>query len=237
MPSTGNFDSLERLILKWGFLPFFKNDIEQFSIEEFTPEELWFSPDVDGPWEWKGPIIAAGSCAYGKIFQNKAGFVSLDWLPHLLHWRRAHYHATKDEAELLQIIMSHGSLLSTQLKKLYLPPRPPHTRHNRLSKAVAEEDRRRQRSHQQKEGIETALTKLQMNGMVIIADFEYRLDRQGRPYGWGIARYTTAEAMYGSEIMTPVQGLNPETSRDRLMQHLHQLLPQATPKQLQQLVG
>jgi hypothetical protein len=48
---------MENLALEWGFLPFFRNRVEGFSIEEHTPEERWFSPEHPGPWDWKGPVI------------------------------------------------------------------------------------------------------------------------------------------------------------------------------------
>ena len=35
-------EHIEELIKKWGFLPFFKNDIEGFSNEEMPPPELLF---------------------------------------------------------------------------------------------------------------------------------------------------------------------------------------------------
>ena len=30
-----------------------------------------------------------------------------------------------------------------------------------------------------------------MGTWLVVADFEYRYDKKGEPYGWGIARYTT----------------------------------------------
>ena len=50
-----NVEELLALVEHFGFLPFFKNCIPGFSIEEFCPPELWFSDNADGPWEWKGP--------------------------------------------------------------------------------------------------------------------------------------------------------------------------------------
>ena len=45
-------DQLESLIKELGFLPFFKNGIEGFSIEEMTPPELLFGDDFEnGPWQ------------------------------------------------------------------------------------------------------------------------------------------------------------------------------------------
>ena len=73
-----------------GFLPFFRNAIPGFSIEERTPLSLWFT-DEPGPWDWKGLIIRQGNCAYGKFFRGKAVFVSLDWFPELINYRRDGY--------------------------------------------------------------------------------------------------------------------------------------------------
>lgn len=72
---------IEHLIDKWGFLPFFVNDIEGFSIEEHVDPKCWFTA-IPGPWEWKGDIIRDGY-AYGKIFGKKCGFATLEWYRHL----------------------------------------------------------------------------------------------------------------------------------------------------------
>jgi len=66
-----NPEILEELILQVGFLPFFRNEISGFSVEEHTPRKLWFSNHEDGPWEWKGPVIRNGNCAYGKFLTGK----------------------------------------------------------------------------------------------------------------------------------------------------------------------
>ena len=67
MRSIRSAADIVALTNEWGFLPFFENGIPGFSVEELTPKELWFASDVDGPWEWKGPVIRASGCAYGKI--------------------------------------------------------------------------------------------------------------------------------------------------------------------------
>ena len=54
-------DDLIAAVEQYGFLPFFRNEIHGFSIEELCPSELWFADDVDGPWEWKGPAARSGN--------------------------------------------------------------------------------------------------------------------------------------------------------------------------------
>jgi hypothetical protein len=113
---------LEQAVLKTGFLPFFQSDIPEFSIEEFTPAEYWFADGVDGPWEWKSPVARNGNCAYGKLFRGKAGFVSMEWFPELVNYRRATYPLDADPTDKSRLIydavVRHESLLSKEIKTL-----------------------------------------------------------------------------------------------------------------------
>lgn len=113
-----NYMELEKLVMKTGFLPFFKNEIPGFSIEETVLPELWFSEDEDGPWEWKGPVIRNGKCTYGKLFNGKAGFVSMDWYPELINYRRAVFQFTETEKLIYNVLVEHESLLTKELKSL-----------------------------------------------------------------------------------------------------------------------
>ena len=83
-------EELLEAVEHYGFLPFFKNSIKGFSIEEMCPPELWFT-DLDGPWEWKGPAAKSGRCIYGKFFAGKAGYISKQWIPNFVNFRRDGY--------------------------------------------------------------------------------------------------------------------------------------------------
>jgi len=217
MTQLNSAEAIEALVIKQGFLPFFKNKIPGFSIEEHTPSELWFSDEQEGPWEWKGPVICNGNAAYGKLFHGKAGFVSLEWFPDLLNYRRNAYKLqAKNEPDatlnrhttLYEAVAGHESLLSKEIKKIA-----------------------------GKNGYETSITWLQMGTWLVVADFEYRYDIYLNPYGWGIARYTTPEALYGAARVHPPKNRTPEESKQRLIEHLTKLLPQATDSQILKLIG
>lgn len=62
---------IEARCAEFGFLPFFRCGIPGFSVEEMVAPEFWFT-DEEGAWEWKGPVIREGHCAYGKFFARKA---------------------------------------------------------------------------------------------------------------------------------------------------------------------
>ena len=70
-------------INEFGFLPFFENSIEGFSIEEHIAPECWWnsSNGAWSAWEWKGPVIKETGCAYGKFFEKKACYISPEWFP------------------------------------------------------------------------------------------------------------------------------------------------------------
>ena len=114
---------MEQAVCEAGFLPFFRCGIPGFSIEERIAPEYWFSDEAEGAWEWKGPVIREGHCAYGKLYNKKAGYVSLEWLPDLMNYRRSrHYAKDEDTAALddlvLQVIASEGSTTVKDLRRL-----------------------------------------------------------------------------------------------------------------------
>jgi hypothetical protein len=236
LPQIINQEQLEKLIMQMGFLPFFKNNIPNFSVDEFTPKELWFSSLRDGPWEWKGPVITGGNCVYGKLFQQKAGYVSTQFYPELLNYRRSNYHPTPEEKNIYQTLLEHESLLTKEFKQLcgYNKPRSP--RQNPLKKILSKQEISiiRPKHH---ESFETAITKLQMSCFVVVADFEYHYDREGKRYGWGIARYTTPEALYGKDLFSQSLSHSPEESKQFILSHLRKLLPTALVQELFNIIG
>lgn len=237
MTEIYNYETLEASVSKMGFLPFYKNDIQDFSVEDFTTMEL-----CDGPWEWKGIVAGNGNCAYGKLFQGKAGFVNLKWFPDLVNYRRSVYRlnsATTDESipeqarMIYNTVVQHESLLSKEIKSLcgFSNSRKKFSKDDVLGVyEIKGKDKRK------KYGFETLMTYLQMGTWIVIADFEYNCDKHGRPYGWGIARYTTPEALFcDTRFLTGNRA--PEESKQRMTDYLMQLLPQATEKQIMKIIG
>ena len=218
-------------------MPFFKNTIEGFSIEEMTPPELLFGDDMEnGPWQWKGPIISNWQSAYGKFFRGKAGYVSLEWLPDFMNWRRTVYPINKeseDSRRILDVLVENESMLSKQLKiasgfslsrkKTKFNPEDPTEPIVNKNNGMA---------------FDSLIGQLQMGTHVCIADFEYLISKKGEPYGWGVARYCTPEAMYPElfPIKDKVDGRTPEESRNRILKHLCELFPDVEKKKIEKLI-
>ncbi len=151
-------EELEKLVEDFGFLPFFQSEFEDFSVEEYTPMEYWFADDRDGPWQWKGAVIRNKRCAYGKFFRGKAGFISMEWLPDFLNYRRDGYDfdaryedglASRKDKEIYETVLENGSLLTRDLKRLcgY--------------------------GKRGKKGFDTIIIRLQMQTYLSVSDFEY----------------------------------------------------------------
>ena len=202
-------EDLIGLIEKWGFVPFFKNEIKGFSIEELIDPSLWFSEN-DGPWEWKGPVIRETGCAYGKFFRGKAVFISRDWICDFANWRRDGYDhdaryddglANYNDRQVCEVLENHSSLLSKNLKELSGFGR------------------------NGKKGFDGIITRLQMQGYVTTTDFEYMKDKKGKVYGWGVARYATFEQQFGEFFTQNVYKCQPSESYDRIFDHICRLFP------------
>lgn len=231
-------EQLERLIRDWGFMPFFRNGVAGFSIEELTPPELLFGDDFErGPWKWKGPIIANWEAAYGKFFGRKmAGYVSLAWLPDLMNWRRAQYPLVQEAADarhILDVLVENESLLSKDLKKksgFSLSRKKVHFDPQHPAEPIVEA----------KNGTaaDAHIAQLQMATRVCIADFEYKVSKSGEVYGWGVARYCTPEAMYPElfPIASAVEGRTPQQSRERILAHLAGIFPDCRAGALEKLI-
>lgn len=211
LPMLTSRQDVEKLVEEIGFLPFFANEIKGFSVEELTPPSYWFVNGVEGPWEWKEQITDTGEIVYAKLFKKRAGYVSRRWYPDLCNFRRDGYdfegfyedgHASYKSKEIIDLLGRNGPMLSQQIKE--------ELGYGKDSK----------------KGFETVVTLLQMQTFLAIDRFVYKLDRHGRPYGWGVARYCTAEQRFGEPLVNAAT-CEPDESLERILTQLCSLRPDA----------
>ena len=232
MNKITSYESLLHAVRESGLLPLFRNEIEGFSVEDMADERCWFPEEGEGVWEWKGPVIREGDIAYGKFFGGKAGFVTLDWFSHLVNIRRrgkVPKSLAGKALEVYEAIRSHESLLTSDIRKLC-----GFQRSNRLKgQPVLDVPVPKQ---PKSPSLETILTRLEMQTLVVIADFEYRIDRYGQPYGWGVARYATPEVLFKPARLHAATCFDPDVSLDRVCRHLSYYLPDADLSLLPKLI-
>ena len=228
-----SWQELVNWINEVGFLPLFANDIEGFSAEEHvSPDYWWTGIREEDPWEWR-EIIATSRCvAYGKFFDQKAGFISLEWLPYFVNYRRAGYDfdsrwedglanrreklimdmltATDDDGDM---IFPDDQILSTELKK----------------KAGFGKG-----GEKNYPGIITAL---QMQTYLVISDFHRRVNKRGEEYGMPVSVLLPPEAIWGYEMVTSAYGEDPEQSRQRIADRIYERFPDATDAGIIKMIG
>ena len=207
-----SMDDLIWAIDEFGFVPFFENEIEGFSLEEHIAPECWYggSDSFWDAWEWKGPVIRQTKCAYGKFLRNKAMYISAKWFPDFANYRRDGYDfdarfedglASFDDRNLYELLDANAPILSKTLKKLG--------------------DYRKGG----RKGFDGFVTRLQKQCYVIISDFRYATDKLGNEYGWGIAEYTTPEKFYGKKFTDKVYKRTPEESYKKVLRQFKKILP------------
>ena len=196
-------DAVER----FGIVPLFRNSIPGFSVEEHVAPEAWFSVEA-GVWEWKGPVIRETGCAYGKFFEKKAAFVSRSVFPDLANLRRDGYDfdarfddglASFADQYLFDLIDTHAPVLTGTLREV-----------GNYKKGG-------------NKGFDTVLGRLMHQCYVLIDDFVYLRDRSGKPYGWGIAQYSTPERWLGEAFTSAVYRREPAESGARITERLKAL--------------
>lgn len=210
---------LMELISEWGFLPLLYSGISGFSADDVVASECRYTILPDGGWDWplwkwKGTVVTEGHCVYGKFFDRKAGFISLDWWPDFCNYRRSAYPAPSEgsiEEAILATLNESGSLITRELR------------------AACGFNGPKMRGK-----FDAYVTRLQMACRIVTEDFVYPLDKHNREYGWGWALLTTPEQLYGKD--TCQCDRSPEESFMRLKEHLVKLLPQASVQQIVKLI-
>ena len=214
-----NATELMGYIQEVGFLPLLYSGIAGYSAGEAVDPDCRYVILDDGSWDWplwdwKGPIVTEGDCVYGKFFNKKAGFVSRAWWPDLYNWRR-HAHpappAGSVEEAILMTLREHGSMITRDLRRL----------------CGFTEAKMRSR-------FDGYVTRMQMACRVVTEDFVYPRDKHGKQYGWGWALLTTPEQLLGHEACQCDR--TPQESFERMLNHLKQLLPHATERELIKLI-
>ena len=206
---------------EYGIVPYFATSIPGFSLEEHCSPSVLFSDFEDDTWAWKGPVIRATGCAYGKFFEKKSTYVSREVFLDLANYRRDGYDfdARYDDG-----------LAKFQDKQLY----DLIDAHARVTGGYAYSGR--WQKTEGKKGFDTTITRLQEQCYVIISDFVYTLDKHGNRRGWGVAQYSTPEKFMGSAFSDAVYRRSPEESYNRLLDRLAILFPRATEKQLKKFL-
>jgi len=225
-------EEVEDLVNKLGFLPFFANSIPGFSLEEqVCPDFWWTGSKTQDPWEWREIIARSHKLAYGKFFDKKAGFISMEFLPFFTNARREGYDfdarwadgkASRREKMIMDyymdeddngdIIWSNEKILSTDLKKA-----------TGFGKGGAK-------------NFPGIVTNLQMETYLVIADFKRKLNKEGKEYGMPVSILMPPESIWGYEHVTSAYNEEPKKSWERIYNRLKENFPEAKDSDIKKLI-
>jgi hypothetical protein len=209
---------LSDYINKVGFLPLFKNEILGFSVEELTDSTAWFGENSTlDPWCWRQVIAAEGEIAYGKLFRNKAGFISKEWYPIFASFRRDGYDfdsryedglASVREKKIMDVLMESPQLASNEIKS-----------YAGFSKGG-------------EKGFDTTMTSLQMKTYVTVREFIRKKNKQGEEYGWPVAVLSRSEQLFGEEYVRSCYDKNRDELEKMIVNHVVELSPSSDRKDI-----
>lgn len=208
-----------------GFLPLFKNEIPGFSLEERTVPEYWWCDDATkDPWMWRAVIAREQKIAYGKFFDKKAGFISREWLPYFVNYRRDGYDfdalyedgkaPNKNKKIMTNFIGEHqdAEIYSNELKKMA---------------GFGKEGEK---------GFDGAIANLMMQTYLCNCDFRKRKNKKGTEYGWDVAIYASPEHLWGYDYVTSQYREQPEESWNRIRTTMLERYPAAPEKQIRKVL-
>lgn len=226
-------DELIGYINEVGFLPLFGNEIAGFSAEEHVSPDYWWTGDREqDPWEWREIIAAGHKAVYGKFFDKKAGFISLEWLPLFANYRRDGYdfdsawedsRVSRREKLIMDVltdtntegdmVWSDKQILSTELKQLA-----------GFGKGG-------------EKNFPGITTELMMKTYLVTADFRRRVNKKGAEYGMAVSVLLPPEAIWGYDMVSAAYSESPRDSWRRIADRVRELFPDAGDTAITRIIG
>lgn len=175
MARVKTYEDFVRRAEELGFLSLFRAVPGLPSLEEETPPGIWFQDDAEAdPWTWKSRAAEEKRLAYGCLLGGIKGFVA----PRLYgHFHRVFHSASPEERW-------RDGVLSPLAWKAW----------GILAERGAVGTRELRRLTGAKGGrLDAVLADLQKTYDNAVAGREYRLDRNGRPFGWASNLYVPVD--------------------------------------------
>ncbi|MBQ7162912.1 MAG: hypothetical protein IJR64_04905, partial [Bacteroidales bacterium] len=180
------------------------------SIEEYTPEEYWFTDEELGPWDWKIDVVLYGDIAYGKfLYGGKSAFATVECYRELMNWKRtqARYQPSGSQLAVMKEVEEKGLITVREVRRLLS-----------VKKSAAD----------------SLLMRLQNDTRLVIGNIDRVYRGDDLHYnGWQQASFCRPEDLFIDFDLDP--GHSPEESLERLKAQVRRFVPQASDNQLLKL--
>jgi hypothetical protein len=208
-----------------GFMPFSNNCINFISLDGawgLTTTEQWHTDLPSDPWPWRVQIEVEHRAAYGKLFDKKPGFISLEWYPYFLSARR--------RGESFKEIYAQG-LISNSAKQIYELFNTHKILATHEIKGLCGFNKETNSKY------ESAMNELQMGMFLTTNGMLRKIGANGDPYGWPATAYSTVETWAGEELIERAWSINPKDAMDEILLRIDEITPGADPKKVKRFAG
>lgn len=199
---------MEQAILKAGIIPFFKNAIPGYSIQELTRQGFWFDDEEGqlGPWDWKVDCLLNGGIAYGKFLgKGKASFATVPMYRELMNVRRATTSPDENGQKVMALLNKQDSVTIREIRSLL-----------GVKKSAAD----------------SIISKLQYQCRIVTGALERVYNGPCQTYkGWQVSYFCTPESLFGDVFSLKTEH-SPEKSLEILIEHISGLLDKSVSKDL-----
>ncbi|MCK8058657.1 MULTISPECIES: hypothetical protein [unclassified Fusibacter] len=204
-----DFESFCTELSKIGFCLSGDNGEGVFSLEPYYAEDIEFhtGDDEKDPWQWRiRAVREKDSISYGKVFLNKSGWITKEWIPHFISMRRKSMSMDK--------LYSDG-LIPAMDKAVY-----DHIVANVKSSLI---DLQLRFGKENKSEIVKSLVNLQMKLLITTCDETTKISSKGEPYGWPLTVFCTIEEKFGEEVLEEAENLDPKVAYDDIVKQIRLL--------------
>ncbi|MBI9014668.1 MAG: hypothetical protein JEZ08_20690 [Clostridiales bacterium] len=220
--TINGFDDFCNEIKKIGFCLSGNNGEEVFSLKSYYSDniELHTGSKEFDPWEWKNRAVKETDyICYGKVFLNKAGWITIDWIPDFISVRRD----GKSFEELY-----HDGLMTQMEKQVF------NLINSRVKVSI--NDIYLELGRSKKKSIVKALTNLQMLLLITICDEIYKISNSGVPYGWPVTVFSTMEEKFGKGVTEKAKEIDSGIAYYNISEQLKKLNSQVTDKKINKFI-
>jgi len=215
--TISNFEDFKKEIGIVGFCLSGSNGEGIFSLEGYYSDQIEFHTgnlELD-PWEWRHRAVEETSdIYYGKVFYNKSGWITHDWLLDFINVRR--------QGKSIDDLYTDG-LLSKMDKSIY--------DYIKSRNKVSLIDIQAQFGKENKSKIVKSLVNLQMKILITVCGEIRKISKTGMPFGWPVTVYGTVEER--NSILKEHDGeQDVNMSYSRISDHIKKLNPMANEKKI-----
>lgn len=204
-----------------GFMPLSNNKPGFASLASLTEEQAWHTGKETDPWIWRKRIAEEKKATYGKFFDKKPAFISLEWLPYFLAARRG---------ALTVVEIYEQGQLSQRAKDVY-------DLFDQREQIAAHEIKPLLARDIGKTELENALNELQMGLFLTISGAEQKTNARGEAYGWPSICLMKMENWVGAEVVAEAAKINSAEARAKIIAKAQAQIPDASEKTLAKFLG